>query len=449
MTFFSHPTTRTAGALLIAALAAGSYTWQVSSAQGTDADNYPVPPPPHGIEAVRQRVQDIAALGKQIFNDTTLSASGKQACASCHSPSHDYGPPNDLAVQLGGPDMKHLGGRAVPSLKYLQNNPGFQEHYVTTEDEGDNATDQGPTGGFTWDGRSQTRRDQARIPLLDPDEMANPDTATVVAKVKAAPYADTLRKLFGGHIFDNTDEAFKTIVQALDYYQQTPAEFYPFDSKFDASAVGKVKLSAQETRGLALFIDPNKGNCASCHKFSLQGTLPVFNDYGLIALGAPRNPDIPANADPGYYDMGLCGPRRTDLKDHPEYCGLFRSPTLRNVARRKVFFHNGVYHDLHDVIRFYVLRDVQPEKIYPRKADGSVDQYNDLPGKYRENLNMDPPFGGKPGDKPALDDAEIDDVIAFLNTLNDGYVHSEQGRKDMAAFEAEQQGNGQQRKKPD
>jgi len=60
---------------------------------------------------------DAAALGKLMFFDASLSASGKMSCASCHSPSHAYGPPNGLAAQLGGPDMRSQGTRAVPSLR--------------------------------------------------------------------------------------------------------------------------------------------------------------------------------------------------------------------------------------------------------------------------------------------------------------------------------------------
>jgi cytochrome c peroxidase len=368
-------------------------------------------------------VAQLSDLGRRIFMDPAYSASGKQSCASCHDPAHDYSPPNDLAVQFGGPDMKHRGSRTVPTLKYLQSAPFFSEHYVTSEEEGDNSTDQGPTGGLMWDGRAPSRRQQAQLPLLDPDEMANPDIAAVVAKVKAAPYADTLRKLFGERVFDNDDKAFKAIVQALDYYQQTPAKFFPYNSKFDAYMMGKAALSEQEMRGLRVFADENKGNCASCHVFAVPGVLPLFNDFGLIGLGVPRNPEIPANADPGYHDMGLCGPKRADLKDHPEYCGLFRSPTLRNVARRKVFFHNGYFHHLRDVVEFYAKRDTNPEKYYPRKPDGGIAKFDDLPDpKYRENINVDPPFGGKPGDPPAMSEQDIDDVVAFLQTLNDGYV---------------------------
>lgn len=56
----------------------------------------------------RPSVPGMTALGKALFFDPALSASGKQACASCHSPTHAYGPPNDLSVQLGGTDRKSV-----------------------------------------------------------------------------------------------------------------------------------------------------------------------------------------------------------------------------------------------------------------------------------------------------------------------------------------------------
>jgi cytochrome c peroxidase len=61
----------------------------------------------------------VAKLGKQIFYDTSLSASGKQSCASCHSAAHAYGPANNLDVQLGGPNLDRQGYRPPPSLTYL------------------------------------------------------------------------------------------------------------------------------------------------------------------------------------------------------------------------------------------------------------------------------------------------------------------------------------------
>jgi cytochrome c peroxidase len=318
--------------------------------------------------------------------------------------------------------MRRPGARAVPSLKYLHTVPRFSEHHYAPEEEGGDGSDQGPTGGLMWDGRASSRQAQSRLPLLNPNEMANPDIASVVAKVQAAPYADTLRRLYGERVFDDPQKAFSAIAQAIDYYEQTPAEFFPFNSKYDAYLMGKAALSKQELRGLKVFLNPQGGNCVSCHKLAAPGVLPLFNDFGLIALGVPRNPAIPANADPGYHDMGLCGPIRTDLQDHPEYCGLFRSPTLRNVARRKVFFHNGYFHRLRDVVEFYAKRDTQPEKFYPRRPDGDIARFNDLPDpRYWRNVNTDPPFGGRPGGKPAMSEQDIDDLVAFLQSLNDGY----------------------------
>src|SRR6185437_6453474 len=118
---------------------------------------------------------------------------------------------------------------------------------------------------------------------------------------------------------------------------------------------------------------------------------------------------------------GLCGPLRTDLRDRPEYCGLFRTPSLRNVATRQVFYHNGLFHSLKEAVAFYVERDTDPSKWYPRNPDGSVRKYDDLPAQYHKNINIEPPFGEQPGNRPVLTDAEIDDIVAFLQTLTDGY----------------------------
>src|SRR5258707_3418997 len=67
----------------------------------------------------------VAQLGRKMFFDPSLSGSGQMSCSSCHSPAHAYGPPNDLAVQLGGPDLKRPGLRAVPALRYLEHAPNF------------------------------------------------------------------------------------------------------------------------------------------------------------------------------------------------------------------------------------------------------------------------------------------------------------------------------------
>ncbi|GGP24738.1 cytochrome-c peroxidase [Silvimonas amylolytica] len=368
------------------------------------------------------KVADMTALGKLMFYDVSLSGSGKVSCATCHSADHAYGPPNNLPVQMGGKDGNLAGTRAVPSLRYLQTVPNFSEHFF--DDDGDDSVDAGPTGGHNWDGRARTVHDQARIPLLAVNEMANASAADVAAKVAKAPYAGQFRKVFGEDIFKDPDTAFKWATMALEVFQETPTEFYPYSSKYDAYLRHQIKLSPQEMRGLQVFNDEDKGNCASCHISAVaeNGAFPNFSDFGLIALGVPRNMKIPANVDPAHFDMGACGPDRTDLKGRGEFCGLFRTPSLRNVATRKVFMHNGEFTSLEQVVRFYNERDTNPAKWYPRGKDGKVIAHNDLPDQYKDNLNQDPPFGRKPGQKPAMSEADIRDVVAFMKTLTDGYT---------------------------
>jgi cytochrome c peroxidase len=379
--------------------------------------------------------ETLTQLGRVLFFDPSLSASGKQSCASCHSPDHAFGPPNNLAIQFGGRDMKQPGTRAAPSLRYEQTTPPFSEHYH--DDDGDDSIDAGPTGGRTWDGRADSAHDQARIPLLSPHEMANANAGEVVAKLKRAAYAPQFRAAFGEQIFDHTDRAFEAALTALEVFQESPADFYPYTSKYDAFLRGQVVLDRQELRGLALFNDPEKGNCASCHisEVAPNGAFPQFTDYGLIAVGVPRNRKIVANANPRYFDFGVCGPDRTDLMDKEEYCGLFKTPTLRNVALRHSFFHNGVFDSLEQVMQFYVQRDTNPEKWYPRNRDGSIKKFDDLLPQHVANVNVDPPFDRKPGEQPALNEAEIKDVIAFLKTLTDGWT-PDTGKKPLQTSKA-------------
>ena len=168
----------------------------------------------------------------------------------------------------------------------------------------------------------------------------------------------------------------------------------------------------------------------------------MFTDFTYDNLGVPRNPAIPANLDPQYVDMGLCGPDRTDLADRQDLCGAFKVPTLRNVATRKVFFHNGHFKTLRDALRFYVRRDTNPEEFYPITADGIVQKFDDLPSALHSNVNTaEVPYDRKPGEVPHLNEAELDDLEAFLNTLTDGYQPATPGnrrrsRQTLAPFDS-------------
>ena len=392
----------------------------------------------------------IAILGQKIFFDPRLSGSGKMSCASCHNPEHAYAPANSLASQLGGPDMKQQGDRAVPSLTYLERTPRFVIRPDTEFDREDGGAPKAarslahlfpaaglpnyprgmdvahavPRGGMDWDGRAATLLDQPSGPLFDSREMANRNGAALLAKVKAAPYANELVAVFGKEMLRSPDLCLADVYLALARYLTEDRSFHGYNSKFDYYLADRAQLSKQELQGLNLFDDPKKGNCAACHldKPTKNRFAPVFTDYEFEALAAPRNKDLTVNRDPTFFDEGACGPARTDLAKVQNFCGLFKTPTLRNVATRHVFFHNGVFHSLEDVIRFYVERETRPEKWYPQKARGTVEMYDDLPPSHRVNVDVsDAPFNGHRGDMPALNDQEIKDVVAFLKTLTDNY----------------------------
>jgi len=356
--------------------------------------------------AQRVDVPALTALGRAIFFDAELSPSGAVSCASCHDPRHAYGPPDADAIKLGL--------RAAPSLRYLNTLPAFEEHHF--DNDGDDSVDVGPTGGRTWDGRASSAHEQARLPFLSPEEMGGPDAGAVVERLRIAPYAAQFRAAFGEDIFQRRDAAFDAALMALEVFQQSPADFYPFSSRYDAMLRGQGTLSAQELRGLALFNDADKGNCASCHLSTIRpdGAFPLFTDFGHIAIAVPRNKAIKANADPAFFDLGLCGPLRTDLSGTPAYCGRFRTPSLRNVALRQSFFHNGRFTTLDEAVRFYAQRDTDPVRWY-----GAAATFDDLPPRHHGNVNVDPPFGRARGAAPALSETEIADVVAFLRTLTD------------------------------
>lgn len=354
-----------------------------------------------------------AAVGEKIFKDQSLSASGRMACATCHDAALGHASPFSEAIVLGGANLDQPGTRVPPALGYLRFNSGF--HFEA---------DGTPTGGFTWDGRANSLADQARVPFLAANEMANPDMESVVLKLRAAPYAQEFKAAFGADVFANPAIAFDRAVFALERYQREDPDFARFSSKFDAFTAGKAKFTDQEVRGLALFNRADKGNCAGCHPSTKPANAPaaLFTDFTYDSLGVPRNNSIPANLDAGYTDLGLCGPARADLSSRSELCGAFKVPSLRNVGLRKRFFHNGQFDSLEQVVRFYVTRDTNPELWFPLDALGNPILFNDLPEAQRGNVNVtEVPYNLKRGDAPFLDESEIQDVVAFLRTLTDGF----------------------------
>jgi cytochrome c peroxidase len=395
----------------------------------------------------------MARLGERLFFDERLSASGRMSCASCHSPAYAFGPPRSTAVVMGGPRVSTSGFRAVPSLEYLYREPAFtigpdiengNDIPVPLSRQAQAATGHArvlktaqapqaaasnlvPQGGLFWDGRADTLEQQINGPLYNPAEMDGGTVQEVASKLSSGPCAADFKQLFGPNVFQNASMAVDEAMFAIGRYEIEDPAFHPFTSKYDAWLEGKARLTRTELAGYLLFNDPAKGNCAACHldQPTRSGQPPLFTDHQFEALGAPRNPAIPANRDPHYYDLGICGPYRTDMRAQTQYCGMFLTPTLRNVALRRVFFHNGVFHSLGQVLDFYVNRDLHPARFYPRAADSTVIKYDDMPARYRVNVDtVDAPFNRHPGERPALTPAQIQDVIAFLDTLTDGYTAS-------------------------
>jgi len=451
--FLTRARTLALGAIVAAAGACGwalAYPEQMPDAVGeiveqlTGANPHPI----HLQRPAATPLSAMALLGKQIFFDQRLSASGKLSCASCHSPDHAYGPPNALPVQFGGPSMTLQGDRPPPSLMYLYRQPNFSIGPEAADDDTPaNFAQQAaqasrvarvqksagaapatpaivPQGGMFWDGRADTLQAQAFGPLMNPVEMANTNEDDVARKFESGAYRRVFLQLFGPDIFKNRRLLLSEAMFAVARYQIEDRSFHPYSSKYDYWLEGRARLTQAELRGLRRFNDPEKANCAGCHlsKPSRDGLPPMFTDYEYEALGVPRNTALAVNRNASYFDMGLCGPYRTDLVAQTQYCGMFLTPTLRNSATRHAFFHNGVYRSLNQVLTFYNLRDLQPEKIYPRDARGRVAQYDDLPAKYRANIDQaDAPFDRKPGDAQPMTDADMKDIIAFLQTLNDGF----------------------------
>ncbi len=357
------------------------------------------------------------SLGMNIFFDARLSEPAGQSCASCHDPARAFTGNNKttIGVALGSrPGM--FGFRDTPTAMYLATVPKFG----SIDKDGKRV----PAGGVFWDGRADTLEDQAKGPFFNPLEMNNPDPQSLIAKIASGPYAAEFRKAWGERIFDTAETALDAVAASIAAFERTHP-FQPFSSKFDAVMRGEAKFTEQEQRGLGLFTIRQKGNCASCHTVDEASRDPkksLFTDFSYHALGLPRSMRIPKNAtDPAYFDMGLCGPFRTTGDTTPEKdprgCGLFKVPTLRNVALTAPYMHNGVFDSLRDAVAYYATRDTDPKKWFP---DGK--KFNDLPPQFHANVDVEtPPYQRRPGQRAQLNDEEIDDIVVFLRTLTDGY----------------------------
>ena len=362
-----------------------------------------------------------ARLGQLIFHDTNLSEPRGTACVACHQANLGFAGNHGSRIGVAqGSTPSALGLRNAMTNGYQGSLSALS--FVTTDGETEAA------GGHFWDGRADTPALQALGPLLNPLEMNNPTRQAVVEKIASSAYAAQFRTEFGPNIFANTDTAFTQIGVAIEAFERGALQ--PFSSKYDAMVRGRATLTAPEARGMALFRDPNRANCAGCHLMNPGSGKPedsLFSEFTYYATGIPRNAAIPRNANPGFFDLGLCGPERSaptlpanvasGVTIH-NFCGKFRMPTLRNVAERPAFMHNGFFNSLTEVVRFYATRNSNPQRWY-----GPTGIPNDLPEQYQANLEtIKAPFNRSRAQGAALTEPEIADVVAFLRTLSDGHL---------------------------
>jgi cytochrome c peroxidase len=360
------------------------------------------------------------ALGQLIFNDANLSEPRGTACVNCHRPNMGFAGNNRSGVGVPLGSLGQLGLRNAMTNAYSGFIPAFG---FKTEDGNTEAV-----GGHFWDGRADTLALQALGPFLNPKEMNNASAKVVMDKIAVSSYANLFRQEFGANVFANADTAYTQVGVAIEAFERAD-RLQSFTSKYDAFVRGQVKLAPAEQRGMALFTDASKGNCAACHLMNPASGKPqdsLFSEFTYYATGIPRNAAIPSNSDASFFDLGLCGPNRAKpvlpstvpaTVSVESFCGMFRMPTLRNVAERPAFMHNGVFKDLRQVVSFYATRNSNPERWY-----GPTGAPNDLPTAYLGNIEKTKaPFNRTRADGPALTAAEVNDVVAFLGTLSDGF----------------------------
>lgn len=333
------------------------------------------------------------ALGKALFFDARLSQPAGQACAQCHSPTHGFSDPRSSLPVSEGVHKGRFTSRNAPTVAYLASAPDF--HFDKKEGL--------YLGGFFLDGRARKLEEQVLGPLLSRVEMANPDKQGLARRLQETGYTKKLMKLYGKQAVADTERTIASLGRALAAWLRAP-ELNAFSSKYDYYLAGRGQLSAQEKRGLKVFEDEKKGNCAACHPSQPEnGKPPVFTDFSYDNLGVPANKNNPfytqnASYNPdgnNFIDNGL----GKTVKDKTRN-GKFKVPTLRNIALTAPYMHNGVFSSLKEVVDFYNTRDTDKKWEKPEVA---------------ENVNTD-----ELGDLK-LTDSEVDDLVVFMKTLTDGY----------------------------
>jgi cytochrome c peroxidase len=347
-------------------------------------------------------------LGKLLFIDTNLSTPKGMSCATCHNLEAAFTDPRPGFPVSEGIIPTRFSNRNSPSAAYAAYSPPL--YFDPTMRPG--IHDGMYIGGLFWDGRANTLEDQAKQPILNPLEMHNFTKRQVIIKVRSSKYANLFEEVFGpGSLpLKNVDLAFNQLVEAIAEYERS-SEVCRFSSKYDQYLANpnEVPLTGSETRGLQLFT--GKANCKNCHFVDTNNSAgkPLFTSFGYQNIGVPKNPEnpfysLPKKLNPegtNFVDLGL-GSILNDLMQN----GKFKIPSLRNVAVTAPYMHNGVFKSLREVLDFDNTRDVGSHP--PPEVNMNI---------HRHMPPMDGTFG-----RLGLTDQEIEDIIAFLRTLTDGYV---------------------------
>lgn len=344
-----------------------------------------------GDTAAVEPTDELAILGEKIFFDENLSDPVGQSCASCHFPAAAFADPDAHFPVSEGAIANRFGSRNTPTASYAAHIPEFS---VVLDGPGGVRF----VGGQFLDGRASTLEIQAQGPFLNALEMNMADQAAVITQIRLSAYAGDFESVFGEDALDDVDQAYEQMASAIAAFERSEV-FSPFTSKFDAVQAGVDVFTLAEANGLNLF--NGKADCRRCHSTG-NNDAQVFSDFEYKNIGVPGNPNNPflnldASLNPdgvNFVDNGL-GAVLNDVSQN----GKFRTPTLRNIADTGPYMHNGVFDTLEQVIEFYNRRDVD---VVVAEVNENVDNTGNV-----GNLNLTP--------------AEIQDLIAFLQSLSDGY----------------------------
>jgi cytochrome c peroxidase len=262
--------------------------------------------PPVPIPADNQPTNDSIALGRKLFYDLKLSGDNTLSCASCHSPALHFA--DGLSVAKG----LELGTRNTPTLLNAAYN---LEQF--------------------WDGRAASLERQAGNPIANPKEMNQPHEVCISKLNADQTYREDFTKTFGPGMItmDKVEKAIAAFERTL-LSGNSPFDRYQYGGE-------KSALSAQAIRGLEIFTDKARGNCATCH--TVGEKFAIFSDEKFHNLGAGMN----SNGE-------LTDHGRQSVTGSDKDFGGFRTPSLRNVAKTAPYMHDGSLKTLNEVVAFYV-----------------------------------------------------------------------------------------------